>query len=306
MGLFSSAFNFLGNNAGWLGPAIGLGGALLGGGKEGPQSTNVSTSTSNPWGGALPTLNNAMSSVNNLYNSGAGTHYYPGQTYTPMGYDTSTALNQMRERAMDGSPVNDAAKSGVIDMIGGNGNPYLDSMVNKTMDQVGNRVNSNFSKAGRYGSVAHQDNLSDNLTDVANSMYGNQYSSDRNRSLRAIGMAPGIAENDYTDAGKLLGIGEVVEGYQGRQLEDDMNRFNFGEQQPFNLTNDYANLATRFAGLGGETTGNGTYTQPGDTFTQRLGNWGALGQDFGNMFGGFSKNLTNNKFQTNPYQNPWG
>lgn len=403
-----SLFSFLGNNADWLGPAIGLGGALLSGDQSqagGPQSSNSNTTVNTPWSGAMPTLNNAMGQVNSLYNSDVGTEYYPGQTYTPMGWDTSTALNQMRDRAMNGSELNNDAQSSLQDIInggsnpnadysqfmnnnapgndlynqatsGGSGynpstssgnfnqymsgtNPHLDAMVDKSMNKVGDQVNSLFSKAGRYGSEAHQDTFTEGLGDVANSMYGAQYNNDRNRGLsaansvsgieqqdlsrqanqfnqqnsnlmqagnainnqyntgqntalnatnsqnsygqndlsrrlQAIGMAPGMAQNDYADAGKLLGIGEVVEGYQNRENQDQMARWNFNQQQPFNRVNNYANLATQFGGMGGTTTGNGTQTAPGNTWQQNAGNWLQLGQDVGGMFGGFGNNLTNN------------
>jgi hypothetical protein len=288
-----SLFSFLGNNANWLGPAIGLGGALLSGDQSqsgGPQSSNTSTQVNTPWSGAVPLLNDSMNQVQGLYNSDVGTQYYPGQTYTPMGWDTSTALNQMRERAMNGSPVNDAAQNSLMTMMDGGNNPYLDGMVDRSMDKVGDRVNSLFSKAGRYGSEAHQETLTENLGEVANSMYGSQYNADQNRSLSAIGMAPGIAETDYTDAGKLLGIGSTVENYQNLENQDQMARWNFNNSQPFNRANEYANLATQFGGMGGSQTGSGTQTAPGNTMAQNFGNWQQIGNLAGGMFGGFQGN----------------
>lgn len=412
MSILGNAAGWLGNNADWIGAGVGLAGSAgLFGTPDGQQTQQSSSSTREPWSGALPMINGAMQDVNDLYSSNAGTEYYPGASTAGMGSDTSTAYNQIRDRAMGGSSLNDAANSGLENIInnpqqaqgygqfqGGQGgpgnsylnqaanngsqyqasqggdnfnqymggnNPHLDQMVQNAMQKVGDNTNATFNNAGRYGSGKNMDMFIESTGDVANSMYGAQYNSDRDRGLNAaqgysqneqqdlgrqatqgqqnsqnqlnagqglnnqynqgqdralnatnynnqfnqnqgqqqlnaIGMAGGVAQNDYTDAGKLLGIGQGVESYQNQQIQDDTNRFNFYQQQPFNRMNDYANTAMNFGNLGGTSTGGGTATGAAPTFTQNAGNWMSAGQGISGLFGGQTQQQQMPGFSPNP------
>ena len=66
-----------------------------------------------------------------------------------------------------------------------NVNPYLDAMFDRAAGKVRDNTNAMFSKAGRFGSTANQDALSDSLGDLATSMYGSAYESDTGRRLAA-------------------------------------------------------------------------------------------------------------------------
>lgn len=80
------------------------------------------------------------------------------------------------------------------DIAGGN-NPYIDGQFERAADGVSDQINSVFSKAGRYGSTAHQGKLADDIGDMANSFYGNQYNQDMNRRMNA----SGAISNDYNN-----------------------------------------------------------------------------------------------------------
>ncbi|HZC82390.1 MAG TPA: hypothetical protein VE222_11880, partial [Nitrospiraceae bacterium] len=78
----------------------------------------------------------------------------------------------------------------IIDTISGNylspsSNPYLQSTYDAAARQVTPRVNSLFEAGGRYGSGAHQGVLGQNLSDLANNIYGTNYQNERTRQFAA-------------------------------------------------------------------------------------------------------------------------
>jgi hypothetical protein len=216
-------------------------------------------------------------------------------------------------------------------------NPYLDSMFNRAASQVRDNTNAMFSKAGRYGSTANQDALSDSLGDMANQFYGGAYESDAarrfgaaealggrqagdiNRQLSAAGQMAGLGEagfgrmagagstlagiqqgdlsrqlgalgmlggygeaglnrgmdansqamqaasllpmmNAYgqTNARGLMEIGGYREQMAGQQLQDQIDRWNFGQNAGWDQLGRYNSIVQPLAGLGGTD----TRTQP--------------------------------------------
>jgi hypothetical protein len=64
-------------------------------------------------------------------------------------------------------------------------NPYLSSTYDAAARQVTPRVNSIFELGGRYGSGMHQGILGQNLSDLANNIYGTNYQNERTRQFAA-------------------------------------------------------------------------------------------------------------------------
>ena len=189
------------------------------------------TETRDPWAPAQPFILDTLESAKKLYNSDAGTNYFPGSTSTPMSWDTSYALDNMRNRALSGSPLNTAAQNQMYNTIQGDfynpandfykssldggynnpaadllnpiatqntspaagyyselansSSPYLDKTYDKASRKISDQVGSMFSKAGRYGSAAHQGKLTEDLGDFATDLYGGAYQQDQNRRLNA-------------------------------------------------------------------------------------------------------------------------
>lgn len=82
------------------------------------------------------------------------------------------------------------------DVLGGkymDGNPYLEQMIGQTNENVSNRVNSNFSAAGRYGSDYHTGELTRGLADAENAMRFNNYGAERGyQNSAAMGNLAGV------------------------------------------------------------------------------------------------------------------
>jgi len=210
---------------------------------------------------------------------GGGPKFYPGQGFVGPSTATSTALQALQARAMAGNPLLAQAQGNVSGMLSGDylgGNPFFQgafqpaaaaaqTAFNKSIGDISSAA----SKAGRYGSGAMGDlqsqaagTFAQKLSDTAGKLSYENYAQERQNQMRALGMAPGLAEADYGDINKLLGAGQLGEGYQTAALNADMARYNFEQNAPQkNLTN-YLNMVYGFPA--GRTTSTNTpyYTNP--------------------------------------------
>lgn len=229
-----------------------------------------------------------------------------------------------------GARENTAGADVLQNMTQGGSNPYLDQIFNKASEQVRDNTAAMFSKAGRYGSAAHQDNLSDSLGDMAAQMYGNAYETDQNRRFSAAealgareagdinrGMASasqlaGLGENAFSrsmsaagqvdanamaassllpmlnqyatsnDQG-LMQVGGIHEGQAAQQMQDQLNRWNFSQNAPWDLLSRYNQTIQPIAGLGGTSTSTGPGQSTFNSVLQGGIGGGLLGSSLGGM-----------------------
>jgi len=239
-------------------------------------STSTTTTAVDP--AIEPYLTYGLTEAKKQY-QGGGPKFYPGQGYVGPSTATSTALQALQARAMAGNPLLAQAQGNVSGMLAGDylgGNPFFQGAFQPAataaqtafQKSIGD-ISSAASKAGRYGSGAMGDHQSQaagtfaqKLSDTAGRLSYENYAQERQNQMRALGMAPGLAEADYGDINKLLGAGQLGEGYQTAALNADMARYNFEQNAPQkNLTN-YLNMVYGFPA--GRTTSTNTpyYTNP--------------------------------------------
>ena len=304
--------------------------------------TETVTQNSEPWSAAQPHLRNIFSGAQGLYNRGA--EYYPGSTVVPFSNQTRAGMQGLENQFSQSNPVGYDAMQGAVTGVAGsnqnnpfvsniqnagaqqndagasvlqsfanNGqnNPYLDARFDQAAERVRDNTSAIFSKAGRYGSVAHQDALSDSLGDMANNFYGQAYETDANRrfgaaealgarqagdlnrnlgaqqaaagvqqgansqALAAAGMVPGLHEYSQANNRGLIGLGAMHEGMAQQQLADSMNRWNFGQNAGWDLLNRYNAAVQPLAAMGGSSTGTQPSSQP--STLQTLGGLGMMG-----------------------------
>lgn len=209
-----------------------------------------------------PYLTYGLSEAKNLY-QGGGPKFYPGQGYVGPSTATQTALQALQARAMAGNPLLGQAQGNVSGMLAGDylgGNPFFQGAFQPAataaqtafQKSIGD-ISSAASKAGRYGSGAMgtlenqaAGTFAQKLADTAGKLAYENYAQERQNQMRALGMAPALAEADYGDINKLLGAGQLGEGYQTSALQADMARYNFEQNAPQrNLTN-YLNMVYGF------------------------------------------------------------
>jgi hypothetical protein len=211
---------------------------------KGSNPTNVTTtSEQEPSDYIRPYLDIAMDDAQALYQSDTP-NFYPNATYVNFSPETDTALELTKQRALAGNPLLGSAQTEINNILSGNyldpnSNPYASAMFNQMAGDVTSNVNSLFTKAGRFGSGANQEVLADSLGDLATKIYYNNYQDERNRMVDAVNVAPGLAQEDYSDIQALANVGASREDLEYAKLQDSINRFDYEQQKPYIKLNQY-------------------------------------------------------------------
>ena len=209
-----------------------------------------------------PYYSYGLDEAQRLY-QGGGPQYYSGQNYVGPSGASQAGIQALEARARAGSPLTAAAQNQLYGTIQGDylgGNPFFEGAFRPAAQAATSAFNtaiggvtSNASKAGRYGSGAMQGlqtaaagELADKLTGTAGKLAYQNYADERARQQQATFGAPQLAEADYNDINKLMAAGQFSEGYQQKALTADMDRFNFGQNQPQVQLNNYLRQAYGF------------------------------------------------------------
>ena len=138
------------------------------------------------------------------------------QGAVPMSPQTTSALQQMEQRARAGSPIQGASSRYVGDVLSGEylkrGNPYLREMTAQLGEAIRPSIDATFASTGRLGSGAHMNAYSSALANAAGNLAYQQYGAERGMQQQALGMAPAVMAGDYADADRLAGVGAAYEG----------------------------------------------------------------------------------------------
>lgn len=197
---------------------------------------------------------------------------YPYETVAPFTQDQNAAMDQVRQRAMSGSPVVNAAQQQQLDTINGqyldpNTNPYLQQTYDQAADRVTDsfargtaaQTDARFARAGAFGGSAwnemqgaNQQALGDSLGGLAANIYGNNYANERSRQQQASQFSPNFAAQDYRDADALLNVGGMQQQQGQQYLTDDYSRFNQAQQYPYQQFQTFGQLFN--PNLGSQTT----------------------------------------------------
>jgi hypothetical protein len=230
-----------------------------GGGSSQQPSTTTSTQTSAPWAGQEPHLKFGYEQAQQQF-QGDQPQYFPGSTVAPFDPATVQAQNMTMGRAQAGNPLLPAAQGQLQSTLAGNYmNPDLSGVASSIDEQIRPRVGAQFGNAGRLGSPAHQGTYTSAMTNAMAPYAFNANQGERNRMMGAAQMAPGLAQADYGDIDRMAGVGVQREQMGQANLEDEINRFNFGQNV------DAQKLAEYMALVGGGSPGGtttGTSTQP--------------------------------------------
>lgn len=199
----------------------------------GGQSSGGGTTRVEPPKYQLPYLQDSLRQAQALYQSN-------NPRFAPQNGSTIDALRGITNMASNGSPINNAASGLAVDTMRGGflgsnpflqaSNPHLDATFNRAALATQNQLASQFGGAGR--NVEASEGLrSQQLNDLATNIYGGAYESDQNRRLSAyqgerglqqstLGMSPLLGQAQYADLDRLLGVGQMQEGYHQRGLDD--------------------------------------------------------------------------------------
>ena len=262
--VLSGAGSWFGNNSNWLMPLLGAAAGAAGSG----DTQQTSEQRMPPW---LEQLSQNQAGVaNNLLGM-----QYPGQE--PFNADQQGAFQRVRDAA--NSPLSGQADSYISGVLSpdylNKANPYLDSMVNQSMDQWQNRMGSQGLGSGSFGNANLTQSVTQGATDAANQLRYSDYNTRANRQMQAVGALPTLDQSRYAGANNLLNIGNMQQ--------------QFGQQERFGPFNWYQNLLqasgiplTQYRG------GTTTQTQQGNPWSGGLGG-GLLGLQLAQLFGGSNR-----------------
>ena len=232
------------------------------------QST-TSTSSIDP--ALLPYLQTGLERAQSLFLTGEQPRFFEGQTYVSPSAQTQQALAQQEALATQASPVLQQAQQAYQQSLGGIGataggqflgsNPYQQAMMQAATrpleQQFSNQVLPNiaslFSKSGRYGSGAMQGALGQAsesygraLGDITSNIAGQQYQQERGLQQQAqlaqaqlAAAAPSIYGQQFLPTQQLAQVGAAREQIAAQPLQEQMARFQFGQQLPYQQLSGY-------------------------------------------------------------------
>tara|TARA_B100001093_G_scaffold298234_1_gene284376 strand:+ start:1727 stop:2557 length:831 start_codon:yes stop_codon:yes gene_type:complete len=211
---------------------------------KGSSPQNVTTTSSaEPSEFIRPYLEEAINYGQDLFQSDTP-NFFPNNTYVDPSAATNASLDLATARAVAGNPLlnqsqNLAQQTLAGDFLSPTTNPYSQGLFNQMADDVTSKVQSQFSKAGRLGSGANQEILSDSLGRLANQVYGDQFNRERALQAQTMMTAPQLGEMDYNDISRLAQVGADRESIDQTKLQDAIARFDYEQQKPFLKLNQY-------------------------------------------------------------------
>ena len=217
------------------------------------------------------------------------------------------------------SAILNAGTSGQMDTASGkflNSNPYLDDIYGSASRQVTQDfensvlpgIAAQFGSSGGAGGALHGlalsdagGKLTDSLSSLAANIYGGDYAAERDRMtnaqqgltstganlygtgvnerLSALGLSPDIAAAEYADFDKMRDVGAAYEDFAGKQLEDEINRFNYNENKQLASLQDY--LALISGNYGGTSVSRSNTSSGGSGLSTGLGALTTIASLFG-------------------------
>lgn len=231
----------------------------------GGQSKGSTTQTvvNDPWAPTVPYRTQALSDAQKLYEQGSP-QLYPGSYTAQKSLPSVLAEELTLGRALGGSRLNDTARDQLQRTVEGgylNSNPYLDATFNKAANAVQARTDSAFSRAGRTGSGAHKQVFQQGLNDLATDIYGNNYARERQYQNAGILTAPGFAQGDYGEIGKIAAVGAQRDMYNQQLLDEARQRFEYETGGDRNNLSEFINWINGAGGQGGTQSTNNPYYQ---------------------------------------------
>ena len=219
------------------------------------QMKPVQETSSSPWEGAQPYLNDVMSQAQKMFKSGQNQSFPTGDWFAGLGDTSQAGIDSINQTAGGGVQNLDAANGaigGILngstsidpsqwqaiynqamgpdaasqfmtntaqgDFLGG-ANPYLNTLYQGAADDIENRTRSLYSGLGRYGSDVMQNDLTDSLGKTYAGIYAPAYENERNRMLQAAGM---LGNQQTANMGIASGAAGGMAGIGGQNVANQM------------------------------------------------------------------------------------
>lgn len=275
--------------------------------------TTSATSSVDP--ALLPYLTQGLEQAQNLFLTGPQPTYFPGQTYVSPSAATTEALSQQEALARQASPILQQGQQAYQASLGQlgqtaaggflNANPYQAQMMQaatRPLEQQFSQsvlpgISSLYSKSGRLGSGSMERALGTAtegygraLGDITANIAGTQYQAERGLQQQAqmqqaqlAGLAPQFYGQQFLPSQTLAQVGAQQEAIAAQPLQEQMARFSFGQQLPYQQLQGYLSSV-----YGSPMGGYGTQTTQTPMTTNRA--TGALAGALGGGLAGYGLN----------------
>lgn len=207
---------------------------------------------------SIPYLTDISSQASSL--SRQPQQYFPGSTVVPFSGQTQRSMGMLEQFSGSDPMYGRAGLDSVMSTARGdflNSNPYLDSALNAATRPVVDQVNAQFSTGGRYGSAGHAGAIAQQLGDIRTQAYADNYARERQNMMDAGKFLPlGQGMLDQSQLGRvnaLQGVGSALEGKSGEYLQDNIARWDFAQNEPWNRLARYASFINPGSGIGTQT-----------------------------------------------------
>ena len=286
----------------------------MGGSSQTPV-TQQTTASKDPWAPAQPYLQEAMQGANQNYSGDVGYQPYSGSTQAPLNANVVGGLQgqyNIAASSLGGTPGVQAGQALGTNMIQNQGlnsglqsllqqaqgqqNPYLQDILNTSNRQIGDRVNSSMSGAGRYGSGAHTDVLARSLAEAANPILAQDY--DRRQQMQQgilegglqragqwAQLAPTLDQAQYAPSQALMALGQYQQDYAQKGLNNQIALYNAQQARPWEQLARFNAIVGGAGALGGQQAGTSTVNQVQPSTLQKVLGGGVAGAGLGSMFG---------------------
>jgi hypothetical protein len=256
--------------------------------------TEVPSTTSQTQTKEIPAW--AQGSAQDLLSRGHALSYQPYQSYqgqriAEMTSQQNQGLSQIQNRAVNGSPEENAARQNYTDTMSGKylspgSNPYLQATVQQGMDDVSGKINSQFG-GSNYGTTAHQETLTRNLGQVANDAYGQNYVNERNNQMKQSALLPQYQNIDYNNAQQLTGVGDIYRQESQDVLNNKYSDWAAAQNQPYRQLDVLGNALGAAVNGQGSVQSSGYQSNPytANRYASAIGG-GLAGYGLGSSIGG--------------------
>jgi hypothetical protein len=275
--------------------------------------TTTQTSSIDP--ALRPFLTEGLERARSLFLTGQQPEFFPGQTYVSPSQATTDALAQQEAIARQQSPVLQQAQQAFGTSLGQigetaaggflNANPFQAQMMQAATrpleqafsQQVLPGISSLYSKSGRLGSGSMEralgtatEGFGRALGDVTANLAGTQFQQERGLQQQAqLGQAalaqsaPAIYGQQFLPSQTLAEVGAQRESIESLPLQEQLARFQFGQQLPYQQLQGFLSSV-----YGSPMGGFGTQTQQTPLTTNRT--TGALGGALAGGLAGYGLN----------------
>jgi hypothetical protein len=270
----------------------------------------------------MPYLQMGLQRAQQLFLTGQQPEFFPGQTYVSPSAQTLQALSQQEAAAGAAQPLFGQAQQAYQASLGQigqtaaggflQGSPYRQAMIESATrplqqqfeSQILPGISSGFSRAGRYGSGAMQRAvgqaseqfgraLGDVATNIAYTDYARERAAQQQAQVQQAALAqaaPSFFTAGLMPSQTLAQVGAAREAIAAQPLQEQMQRFQFGQQLP------YQQLQGFLSSVYGTPMGSSQYGQIPQAQTNRLGQavgLGTLGYLGGQALGGQTFGIPN-------------